>query len=181
MTYAGVCVCLIRAFHLSWKVLSLFFCLLLSFSCLEKNVFRFRAKCLSPSCTTCWEPIPYHPACLTFDPFRSYGPFDRKFCWHYSVLTINAMCYGLKTFSQIQTLLRIIDGFIKQWDSMTPKGGSCPLYLMVVFENKCSIKTVYRTNIGRTEMRSVIVDLDIRVKVIWTILELAFLSTTEET
>jgi hypothetical protein len=54
---------------------------------------------------------------------------------------------NIKLFSDIQTLLRSIDGFIKR-DSMTPKG-----------------RTVCRTNMGPTERRSVIVDLDIRVKV----------------
>jgi hypothetical protein len=36
---------------------------------------------------------------------------------------------------------------------------------MVVFMNKCNIKTVCRTNMGQTEIRSVILDLDIKVNV----------------
>jgi hypothetical protein len=71
-------------------------------------VFTLKAKCLSPSCRTCWEMITYHPAWLTFDPLRSYWPLDRKFCWHYSILTVNAMI--IKLFQKYRPYLEALMG-----------------------------------------------------------------------
>ena len=87
---------IIRAFHLSVEspIAFLLFLLIIIIFPPSKKIFvsRLIERLYSSSYRTSREMINYHPTSLTFDPLRSYWTLHKNHCYHYSSLSVSAMC-----------------------------------------------------------------------------------------